>query len=390
MLFNQTNFSGMKMQASIKNMKVGARLGAAFALVVLLLVVVSVTAVLKINNINRAVDQIVNDRYIKVRWAFDVRDGVNDQIKYLRGIVIDVAKPELNQPRYLQLEVAVKKTKEAIEKIAARQTTEIGRKKIQTLLDAGKAFDAAKEELVALTKTGNAEESGDYVLRKITARQNTFLDTANKFAASQDEQLQAEGVSALADASMAVNVTLVFSALAVLASVLLGYFLTRSIVRPLGEAVRVAQSVASGDLSTEIVVASNDETGQLMAALKHMNDDLEQIVTHMLERRHQLARFIVRRHDNFRTEITGCHALRHTHSLTERAHDRTLQEISQQHRSQHRQCREHQCHIDRHAGVSQCAHTFGLQLLVLRGSKLVGSVEKGILSRGDFAQHIVA
>src|SRR5450830_1653668 len=279
MLFNQTNFSGMKMQASIKNMKVGARLGAAFALVVLLLVVVSVTAVLKINNINRAVDQIVNDRYIKVRWAFDVRDGVNDQIKYLRGIVIDVAKPELNQPRYLQLEVAVKKTKEAIEKIAARQTTEIGRKKIQTLLDAGKAFDAAKEELVALTKTGNAEESGDYVLRKITARQNTFLDTANKFAASQDEQLQAEGVSALADASMAVNVTLVFSALAVLASVLLGYFLTRSIVRPLGEAVRVAQSVASGDLSTEIVVASNDEPGQLMSALKHMNDNLLKIVS---------------------------------------------------------------------------------------------------------------
>jgi len=267
------------MQASIKNMKVGARLGAAFALVVLLLVVVSVTAVLKINNINRAVDQIVNDRYIKVRWAFDVRDGVNDQIKYLRGIVIDVAKPELNQPRYLQLEVAVKKTKEAIEKIAARQTTEIGRKKIQTLLDAGKAFDAAKEELVALTKTGNAEESGDYVLRKITARQNTFLDTANKFAASQDEQLQAEGVSALADANMAVNVTLVFSALAVLASVLLGYFLTRSIVRPLGEAVRVAQSVASGDLSTEIVVASNDETGQLMSALKHMNDNLLKIVS---------------------------------------------------------------------------------------------------------------
>jgi methyl-accepting chemotaxis protein len=279
MLFNQTNFSGMKMQASIKNMKVGVRLGAAFALVILLLVVVSVTAVLKISSINRSVTQIVNDRYVKVRLAFDARDSVNDQIKYLRGIVIDVPRPELNKPRYGQLETAAKKTQDALEKIAAKQTTEIGKKKIQTLIDAAKAFDVAKQELIALTQAGNAEAASDYVLRKITTAQNTFLDTANKFASSQDEQLQAEGVNVLEDASTAINVTLVFSGLAIVVSLLLGYFLTRSIVGPLGEAVRVAENVAAGDLRTTINVTSRDETGQLMQALKDMNDNLLRIVS---------------------------------------------------------------------------------------------------------------
>lgn len=78
----------------INNMRVGARLGAAFSLVILLLIIVSVTAVTKISAINASIDQIVNDRYVKVRLAFDVRDGVNNQIKFLRGIVIDTKNPE--------------------------------------------------------------------------------------------------------------------------------------------------------------------------------------------------------------------------------------------------------------------------------------------------------
>ncbi|MDU7866338.1 MAG: MCP four helix bundle domain-containing protein, partial [Pantoea sp.] len=78
---------------SIKNMKVGMRLAAAFGIVVTLLIVIGVTSITKINNINTAIASIVDDRYVKVRLAFDVRDGVNDQIKYLRGIVIDTNRP---------------------------------------------------------------------------------------------------------------------------------------------------------------------------------------------------------------------------------------------------------------------------------------------------------
>jgi methyl-accepting chemotaxis protein len=68
-----------------------------------------------------------------------------------------------------------------------------------------------------------------------------------------------------------------------LASVLIGigfaYAITRSITRPINQAVRVAQTVAGGNLTSQITVASTDETGQLMQALKEMNDALLQIVS---------------------------------------------------------------------------------------------------------------
>ncbi|MEJ8811072.1 methyl-accepting chemotaxis protein [Variovorax ureilyticus] len=54
--------------------------------------------------------------------------------------------------------------------------------------------------------------------------------------------------------------------------------ISRSIVKPLGEAVKVAETVAAGDLSSRIEVESRDETGQLMRALKEMNDSLSKVV----------------------------------------------------------------------------------------------------------------
>lgn len=264
---------------AINNMRVGARLGAAFSLVILLLIIVSVTAVTKISSINSTIEQIVSDRYVKVRLAFDVRDGVNDQIKYLRGIVIDTKNPEQNKKRYLQLDDTVKQTNLAMDKIAAIQTTVVGKQKIKALQDASDTFEAAKEQLVNLARAGDMDGATEFVLRKLTTSQNAYLDLATAFADSQDQQLQSEGKKAIADGATAIQLTLIFSALAVLVAAALGFFLTRSITRPLHTAVKVAENVAAGDLTTQIHVTSNDETGQLMQGLKNMNENLLKIVT---------------------------------------------------------------------------------------------------------------
>ena len=61
-------------------------------------------------------------------------------------------------------------------------------------------------------------------------------------------------------------------------AIALGFFLTRAIVRPLDEAVRVADAVAAGDLTQHINVSSKDEIGRLMQAMRNMNDSLAETV----------------------------------------------------------------------------------------------------------------
>jgi methyl-accepting chemotaxis protein len=54
--------------------------------------------------------------------------------------------------------------------------------------------------------------------------------------------------------------------------------IARSVARPLQQAVDLARAVAAGDLGSHIESRSNDETGQLLQALQHMNQSLQRIV----------------------------------------------------------------------------------------------------------------
>jgi methyl-accepting chemotaxis protein len=71
---------------------------------------------------------------------------------------------------------------------------------------------------------------------------------------------------------------LVVGVLGALLSGLTGWLIGSGIVRPVRHAVKVARTVASGDLASQIEVRSGDEVGQLSAALKDMNESLATIV----------------------------------------------------------------------------------------------------------------
>ena len=100
----------------------------------------------------------------------------------------------------------------------------------------------------------------------------TDLAVSKEKVAAQSVQ---EGTD-LYDTVRAVMIALAVAGVAV--GMLLGWLVTRGIVRPLEQAVKAARQVAAGDLTTDIQVATRDETGDLMGALKAMNESLARIV----------------------------------------------------------------------------------------------------------------
>jgi methyl-accepting chemotaxis protein len=67
---------------------------------------------------------------------------------------------------------------------------------------------------------------------------------------------------------------LIFALVIMAALITICLFIARSITKPMHHAIKVAQSVAAGDLTTRIDVRNKNETGQLMQALKEMNASL--------------------------------------------------------------------------------------------------------------------
>jgi methyl-accepting chemotaxis protein-1 (serine sensor receptor) len=84
------------------------------------------------------------------------------------------------------------------------------------------------------------------------------------------------------ESSAAYRQTLITMGVTLLVTVVVGVLtvtsLIRSITRPLDAAVSVAQTVAAGDLRSEVRVDSTDEIGDLLGALKLMQSNLSSIV----------------------------------------------------------------------------------------------------------------
>lgn len=101
----------------------------------------------------------------------------------------------------------------------------------------------------------------------------------------------AEQAASIADEvfSLARSGTLLAMVLSAIATVCLAALLTRSIVKPLANAVQVANAVADGNLIFAIDVSGTDEPARLMQALQGMQRKLRSTIEQIAEASNQLA-----------------------------------------------------------------------------------------------------
>ncbi|MBA2722508.1 MAG: CHASE3 domain-containing protein, partial [Methylibium sp.] len=117
-----------------------------------------------------------------------------------------------------------------------------------------------------------------FALGKDKAATDGFRALQGELSKVEAELLAARSEEARTMRDLNRNAIMLGSALAVLLAAGLGVWITRSITRPINQAVKVAETVAAGDLTSHIEVTQKDETGRLLNALKLMNDSLIKVV----------------------------------------------------------------------------------------------------------------
>jgi methyl-accepting chemotaxis protein len=138
------------------------------------------------------------------------------------------------------------------------------------------AYLASADAIVTLASTDH-----DAAVAKLPAFLVDFKNLERDMAAMSEKiEHQAHATRDAGEAISATAKTMVVAAVLACgaALALLGWFISRGIVQPIQRAVKVAEQVARGDLRSHIAVAGNDETAQLLAALRAMNDNLARVV----------------------------------------------------------------------------------------------------------------
>jgi methyl-accepting chemotaxis protein len=140
-----------------------------------------------------------------------------------------------------------------------------------TLAVGDRVLQLAQEQIV---KPEQLTYEGPDFFTKVTDAINTQLKLYDGAIAELDALLVARQAKLATTKYLLIGVVLAISLLVAL----LGYLITRSITVPLKNAVDIAKRVAAGDLTTHILVTTDNETGHLLQALKDMNDSLVRIV----------------------------------------------------------------------------------------------------------------
>jgi len=165
----------------------------------------------------------------------------------------------------------------AQKKIEALVLSEKEDKLFEEVRSARKKNIATREELLKLKRDGDPAVAGAFE-NKFVPVLKAYEGAIHGFIEGYAKTQQAALDEAQAAADRSLSILAVFAGIFVVFAAWMAYLLTRSITRPLAAAVALANKVADGDLTSNIEVISKDETGQLLAALKRMNDNLQKIV----------------------------------------------------------------------------------------------------------------
>ena len=253
------------------------RLGTGFAIIIGLLIALAAAGIGHINAVDRNTEMILHDRYHKVALAQKIENEVNRQSRAIRTALI-ATDAQVVQGELAKLDDSVGRIGKIVEELQAIVHTDKGKAALASMLEARVIFKKHEHELVDLVKAGKIDEGRSYLVKEMRPPQDDYLAAIENFSKTQSDGMEEFGAQAASMTQEANVLMLLLTACATLLAAGLAYVMTVSITRPIRQAVRVAQTVASGDLTSAIHVTSRDESGQLLTALLAMQTSLFQVV----------------------------------------------------------------------------------------------------------------
>ena len=264
---------------SLSNFKIGTRLGAGFAAILLLLCTVGGLTLWQASHIYAGTLELGNDWLPSVQAAGKMQAYANNARRTtLRSIL--AVDPKEKQEQRASHDASVVKLQEVFTKYEKLVSSPEEQQLFDNIKSAWARYAALDAKLLDLSDKGDAGFNDARALSSGEAGTAftdmlKLIETDIELNRSGAEQEVARAASTYDNAIVSTGLLI---AVAVFAGIAIGWLITRSITTPIGRAVVIAETVARGDLTADIEVSGKDETSQLLAAMRHMNERLVDVV----------------------------------------------------------------------------------------------------------------
>ncbi|UZE06685.1 methyl-accepting chemotaxis protein [Pseudomonas corrugata] len=156
----------------------------------------------------------------------------------------------------------------AVLKLLARLPDQLPQEHAANLQQANDSFNLYR---TAVAQFRDSQIENGAALQRMAEQGQVLIDSSQKLTVTQTAKRDH-------DVAQAKTVLIAAAALALLFGVIAALLITRQIVVPLGQTLQVAERVAAGDLSHNLVSERRDEMGQLQRAMQSMTVSLRQLI----------------------------------------------------------------------------------------------------------------
>jgi methyl-accepting chemotaxis protein len=260
------------------NLRIGTRLTLAFALILVLATIATASALLAARSSARATEEMMAVPLAKERLVSSWNTMTYSAI-VRTSLIARSTDTTLSAVFAKAIADSVTTSTELIKQIEPLLTSDEEKAKLATVKSLRAKYQALKVSVMDAKKAGDATTAERLYTEGFDPAAQAYSAALQDLLALQRKTIDQMKDAIQADFEQRAHLSLLLSGLMLLLGAFAAVAITRSITRPLQDAVRVAEAVAGGDLTSRFDRQRRDEVGHLLQALQTMNDGLARVVS---------------------------------------------------------------------------------------------------------------
>jgi len=262
---------------TLDNLRLSTRMGLGFGSVLLLLAIMLALALARFQGVGSSVDRLVNDEWTAAEAVKQLEGSTRAASSRALELLVTSDEARVTFLRQ-RIEDNNRKALEAVDRLKKGMQAPEAQKLLSETLAAREQFAASYKQVDADLLTGDRAAAADRMRSETLARMDALIERTNALSKLQNERARATG-TAMKEGVQADMVLLgLLGTVALVLGAGFAFTLTRSVTRPVGEALAAARRVADGDLTVSVHTDRRDEVGELLRALGAMTGQLAQVV----------------------------------------------------------------------------------------------------------------
>ncbi|MEN9452470.1 MAG: methyl-accepting chemotaxis protein [Pseudomonadota bacterium] len=266
----------------LNNMRIGQRLGMGFGLLIVMMLSIVAVALLRFNDVSAINNRIIEKDWVKADAANIVNATTRANARLSMQLLITEDTTQITR---IQADINTNKKaiSDALNTLDQLVYLPQGRQLLAQLKQAREQYGASFTQVANLVKQGERAQANALMLSETLPRLDALQSPITQLTALQKKVVQQSSQELQDQLHAAGILMLTIGTMGALSGAAFAWWVTRSITRPISQAVTLAKTVAAGDLSSPQTDCDADECGQLLQALHDMNGSLIHIVTQVRE-----------------------------------------------------------------------------------------------------------